>query len=1094
MSDERARFLIDQAMRTGATRLDLSRLELTGIPERLRELPGLVELDLSFNRITELPAFIGVFRDLRSLNLQSNELTDLPRELGELKSLVRLQIHSNRLTALPEPIGRLTRLERLVLGGNRIKELPEFLFGLTALSFLDVFGNELAELPAGIARLKCLTDLDLGSNRLAALPDLIGECTGLTRLSASGNLLREIPRTLGALQRLTHLDLSHNLIQRLRATLFDLEHLTRLDLYDNLLKEIPADVRRFHRLAHLDLSDNHLVRLPDSLGQLKNLVALNLHGNRLTDIPPSLSHATALLALNLEGNDLPPEIQAASAQGIESVMAYLREREIDTVAVREAKLVVLGEGEVGKSSLLAAMRGEPFVEKRPLTHGLEVKPLRLTDSAGRSLTLNAWDFGGQSTNRPFHHLFFTSPAIYVIAWNPRRGAAQGAVEYWVNLVRQRVGGDARLLIVATHADAHDHLGDLDTARLERDSGVRIEGFHRIDSRTGRGVAGLRSALTETASRLPHVERRLPTRWRTLLDRLNAEGRTHLEIADYLSRASAHGLDDASARSLALVATELGHWCHFPDVAGLENLVVLKGDWLSRAVSLALNDPQTRDRNGLVSHDRLTHLWNDPGRPEDERYPAHLHPALIRLMHRFHIAYSVNDARSGPSSLITRLVPTSEPDLRDWERYGTALPEQSYVIEFRDANDRPVIPEGLMFRLISWFHRFALRRGDSGPGVHWAAGMVLDNGNHGRALMRIEDERLKVTVKAAYPTYLCKLIADDVCNYLSAWKGLSRTTLIPCGSVCSAPDPAATGSMWFELERLQSFKAEGHAGAACSRCNRMVSLDALIGELGAITASRPQSDGEIEAGIQTQLDRIQALLESFESDVDSFQYGVQEQGSATRSHVSAAMNRVVTEVTTRLEEQFEQGFRLLADEGMEGPRLFTVERIGSGPRVRGLVQHRIRVVLYCEHSKRPVHRLCDDPGKGVYTLDIDRDWLVRARPWINLTARLLRLGADFVPAGAKEGLEATVWQGIENEAALAALGAKELASSATELADGTGTDPAFEATGFDHRTRRQIHLLHTMLKQQDPDFAGLVRVLDRDRVRWVHEQFAGLYVK
>ncbi|MDA1368333.1 leucine-rich repeat domain-containing protein [Glycomyces algeriensis] len=1076
---EVAELRIAEAVETGAETLNLSGLDLSEVPVRLRKLTGLIDLDLSFNRITALPDFIGGLRGLRNLNLQRNGLLFLPRRVGDLSRLTRLQLHSNGLRDVPRAIGQLVRLEELALGGNRIERLPGFLLDLHRLNSLDLYGNEITELPHEFESLQGLTDLDLGGNRLTGLPGSIGECSGLTRLVLSGNSLNRIPEEIGALKRLTHLNLSRNDLGRFPNAVVELENLTHLDLGGNRIRAIPADIRRLTRLTHLNLSGNRLRSLPDEIGELRETVTINLQGNRLTDLPPSLARATSLRTLAVEDNDLSPELKAASTQGTKSVLTYLREQAIASVAVREAKLVVIGEGAVGKSSLLAALRGEAFVEQRPLTHGLEVGPVNLADALGRPLTLNAWDFGGQSTNRPVHQLFFTSWAVYVIAWNPRSGAAQGFVEYWVNLVRRRVGAEARIHIVATHADAHDHLGDLDRTRLQRKADSEIAGFHRIDSKTGRGIAELASAIATTAADLQHLERRLPARWRAVMEELAEGGESHLAIDDYLGRTRSHGLDDDSALTLARVATELGHWCYFPDAKGLDELVVLKGDWLSRAISLALNDPVTRDREGLVSHDRLRRVWDDPRRPEHERYPRRVHSALIELMHEFEIAYPVRDSYDGPTSLITQLVSTVEPDLEDWTRYDPGLPEQSYVIEFRDASDRPAKPEGLMFRLIARFHRFALQRGDLGRGVHWASGVVLDDGNHGRALVRIENDRLSVTVKAAYPTYLCKLLADEICNHLPEWKGLTRVTRVPCGAVCAAAGSPKAGSMLFDLEALQSFKAEGHVGAACNKCNQMVPLDALIGEFGAIAGARSESEDGIVADIQARLDSLRELVD--------------EQGSLTRAHVSTDLRRAMTEADTRVEELIEMGFRLLADDGMHGPRLFTVTQDDSGPRIKGLAQQRIRVILHCEHSRRPVHLLDGDPDKGVYTFDMDREWLTKARPWINFTARMLRLGGELVPAGLRLELASSDWKGIENEVGLAASAVKELASNASDLAAWKDADADLGGEAqFDELSRGRIHRLRALVEQQDPDFAGLVRVRSGDRFRWVHKDFADRY--
>ena len=63
-----------------------------------------------------------------------------------------------------------------------------------------------------------------------------------------------------------------------------------------------------------------------------------------------------------------PELAAASEQGLDAVKAYLRAQAEEKIVLNEAKLILIGEGEVGKSCLLDALRDEPFC-KRPSTCG-----------------------------------------------------------------------------------------------------------------------------------------------------------------------------------------------------------------------------------------------------------------------------------------------------------------------------------------------------------------------------------------------------------------------------------------------------------------------------------------------------------------------------------------------------------------------------------------------------------------------------------------------------------------------------------------------------------------------------------------------------
>src|SRR6185295_12951981 len=113
----------------------------------------------------------------------------------------------------------------------------------------------------------------------------------------------------------------------------------------------------------------------------------------------------ALRELHLANNPLNPELAAAYEEGLDAVKRYLRAKAEQQIVLNEAKLILVGEGEVGKSCLLGVLRGDPWekLEGLPSTHGIEIKPVKVTDSkSGSEITLNGWDFGGQRVYRPTH--------------------------------------------------------------------------------------------------------------------------------------------------------------------------------------------------------------------------------------------------------------------------------------------------------------------------------------------------------------------------------------------------------------------------------------------------------------------------------------------------------------------------------------------------------------------------------------------------------------------------------------------------------------------------------------------------------------------
>jgi len=686
---------------TELTELYLYRNALTAVPDWLGNLTALFMLDLSLNKLTAVPESLGNLTALSTLDLSGNPLAAVPESLGNLTGLSMLGLSGNGLAAIPEPLGNLTALTRLHLSDNRLTAVPDWLGNLTALSILDVSENQLTAIPESLGNLTALEQLNLAENQLTAIPESLANLTELRHLYLTDNQLTAIPDWLGHLVGLLQLSLSGNRLTEIPDTFGNLTQLTWLYLHKNRLASVPGTLGDARCLVHLFLSDNQLTEVPATLGNLTKLTSLRLSNNRLTTVPGSFAELPAD-SLILDGNPLAPEIQAAYDHSRTELVTLLRLLRDDGVLIREAKLVLAGEGEAGKSSLLAAMRDEPWVKDRSTTHGIEIKPVTVTTPGGTEIMLNGWDFGGQPDYRPTHQLFFTAPAVYVVVWSPRRGPEVSFVDYWLDLIRHRAGDHARVHVVATHADTGQRGAWIDEAALRRRFGDMIVKFHHVDSETGRGVAELKASLAETAEGLPHVTRRYPARWLRLREVIRRSGEPYLSYRRYEQVAQKHGLSAVDARSLAINSNALGHWIYYADDPQLADIVTVKPDWLSTAISFVLDDTDTRQSSGLLVHRRLTRLWQNPERSEGQRYPIELHPVFLHLMEKFEICYRIvtGSPISEPTSLVAQLVASEQPDLETaWHGYGAGLEERVHVCEIVDSAGSAVTPTGLMYRLI-----------------------------------------------------------------------------------------------------------------------------------------------------------------------------------------------------------------------------------------------------------------------------------------------------------------------------------------------------------------------------------------------------------
>ena len=213
------------------------------------------------------------------------------------------------------------------------------------------------------------------------------------------------------------------------------------------------EVGHLTQLQRLSLSNNQLTSLPVEVSRLTQLQGLSLSNNQLSTVPVEQGQLSRLQVLYLDNNPLripPPEI---IAQGIPAILTYLRTLQQAKVERYEAKLILVGEGGMGKTSLLRALRQERFAQDLPVTHGIEVGTLRLPHPTlpQQEITLYTWDFGGQEIYQATHQFFLTHRSLYLLVWNPRLGAEACRLAFWLDTI----GGhapDAKILLVATHSD------------------------------------------------------------------------------------------------------------------------------------------------------------------------------------------------------------------------------------------------------------------------------------------------------------------------------------------------------------------------------------------------------------------------------------------------------------------------------------------------------------------------------------------------------------------------------------------------------------------------------------------------------------------
>jgi Leucine-rich repeat (LRR) protein len=633
----------------------------------------------------------------------SNEVRRIIQECRE-KRLTRLDLsnwntsHEEKLTAILAEVFELDWLEQLYLSSNQLSELPDSITRLQNLSILNLSSNQLSELPDSITRLQNLSILYLSYNQLSELPDSI------TRL-----------------QNLSQLYLSHNQLSKLPDSISLLQNLSRLDLANNQLSGLPDSIGNLENLSRLYLSSNQLSELPDSIGNLENLSTLYLSSNQLSGLPDSISFLQNLSRLNLKNNPLVnPPIEIAE-RGIEAIREYFLEKAEGEDTLYEAKLIIVGEGGAGKTTLARKILdpNSPMPKPEETTKGVDVLEWHFKMNNGQDFRVNIWDFGGQEIYHATHQFFLTKRSLYLLVADSRKEHPH--LDYWLNIV-ELFSENSPLLIVKN--ELSDRPVQMDEPQLKGRFANLKESLptNLGNPQGGSGLESIKKAIAYHISRLPHIGNSLPKTWIKVREKLERDERNYISLDQYLKICDRNGFKfkKESFTDGRLVLSQyfhdLGSILHFQEdqTSPLYKTVILKPKWGTDAAYKVLDNNQVKQNLGKFTTAELKQIW------QDTEY-RNMQSELLELMLKFKLCYPLPNAKN--TYIAPQLLDSNQPEYF-WNDSDNLLLRYDYDF----------IPRGILSRFIVEMHHFI-----DEPNV-WKSGVLLKRDNTFAEVIETYDRR------------------------------------------------------------------------------------------------------------------------------------------------------------------------------------------------------------------------------------------------------------------------------------------------------------------------------------------------------------------
>ncbi|HEX7680490.1 MAG TPA: COR domain-containing protein [Thermoanaerobaculia bacterium] len=644
----------------------------------------------------------------RFLDLDGLGLVEIPESLGRLAHLESLYLSRNRLTALPESLCQLQRLRVLYAYQNELRALPESFGHLNQLQELQLWQNQITALPASIGRLTKLRKLDLADNQLLYLPDSIGQLTGLQLLDVKTNRLLALPDSIGGLAQ----------------------------------------------LQTLILTENNLSTLPVTLRQLKSIGQLYLHEN------PGLKLPAAVLGPNWYGSP--------NAQKPRVILDYFFRTRSDQERrpLREAKLILVGRGEVGKTSLVKRLVENTFSRREDRTQGIRITQWPLVVKRAEEVRMHVWDFGGQEIMHATHQFFLTDRSVYMLVLDGRGGQQEAEADYWLRIITS-FAPESPVLVVLNKIRKDPF--DLNRRALQ-DKFPQIRAFVETDcdnatskaqpGARGLGIDELRKSIARETDQLPDLRAAFPAAWFEIKETLSKTRKNFLSFDEYRAICLKYGEEDEGAQeSLATHLHRLGIALNFREDRRLRDTHVLNPHWVTEGIYGLLNSARLAEAKGELRVDDLKKEL------DQTRYPEKMHQFLLDLMEKFELCFSFP---SGDRYLIPELLDPQQPKEADTFDPAGCLNFQYHY---------PVLPAGLLPRFIVRTHVLSEKH-------RWRTGVILNfEGNTALVKADLQDRRVYISIDGPVDTRrrMLAVIREDFEAIHSDIQHLNPAEMVPLPS-------------------------------------------------------------------------------------------------------------------------------------------------------------------------------------------------------------------------------------------------------------------------------------------------------------------------
>jgi internalin A len=514
-------------------------------------------------------------------------------------------------------------------------------------------------------------------------------------------------------------------------------NLEELYFQSSLIDDI-SFVKNLKKLKSISLGRNKIVDISE-LETINPNILVNLDGNLITDIPHSIAKKYNFLENSLsyvqggvESNQIsllnnplqfpPNSVIELGKKNVENY--YLASKKFGYAPLSEGRIIVVGDGSAGKSSLIERVLYNTFEGGKTQTNGVNIDNWKLQHNDGRELFFHIWDFGGQEIQHAVHRFFFTEGCLYILVLDNRK---EEDPEYWLRQI-ESLGGSAPVLVVFNKQDENQI--EITDKKFLKEKYPNIIDFYNTSCSTGEGISEFSTKLKSQVMTLNTVDEKFPNNWFKIKKSIEActTGQHYLNYDYYNEICNENNATDVEIQKLLLkYFTTIGAVTWFGDTY-LNFLHVLSPAWITQGVYKIITSKKTANLFGQINIQDFKELL-EPISQSDYSYEEQHYGYILSMMKKFDLCYSPDDKILLLPSAFGK---TPKMEYNDFNGDNV----RTYILQFKD------------YMPLSILHRFMAKKlQDAYESNFWFSGIVIsDRKSNSLAMIHADKEAKRIYIR------------------------------------------------------------------------------------------------------------------------------------------------------------------------------------------------------------------------------------------------------------------------------------------------------------------------------------------------------------